>query len=208
MGDEQSDSGGVPCLIFEFQRLKGDCISFINTYNLSAQYIENSARPIENSSNIIHIGCLSLPTVAIDVKVDVSFAPLLDLVGAADAAHLQAESAALLADVSRDGIVAASLCSARNVACFKQLLDSCQLEIAYPAALVLRNLIEQPGAGPCFTNQDLLLSIAEKVTQCHVAVLVQRVLAEVLSIAGRCCENVISEECCNTVLHALEEAVP
>jgi len=191
----------------EFQRRSGDALTFSDTYKQAVAYLKGCFGPASSFSQAAGERVELAPQLkraALD-KADVS--PLLDMASLSELPSIQAECATALSDLAQDFESAQALCTARAFGEFKKLLQSDQLDVAYPTACLLLRLVQCPEASPCFADGGVLPLVLEKVRAKSTGALVQQKLAQVLRAAVSQCGQVLSDNAFQEVELALWETI-
>jgi len=107
---------------------------------------------------------------------------------------LKAEAAASLSNLASDDQEASCLCNGRAFDGFKELVQSSQDSIVYPAACTLSALAGRPEAAPHFVDQGILPVVADKIRSKSTSNIVHLELVKALStIAAKFPEEVSNE---------------
>jgi hypothetical protein len=166
----------------EFRRYSGDGMAFRGAYERAAEHL----KPLVVLLNppVPEAAPPALPVEVEDEEAaELNTKPLLDLLSSG-APELQADAAAMLAEVVQDDWEADRLCTAHAFDEFRRVLavDSLTKSVAYPMAYVLSKLAERPDAAQHFTaQQELVQLIHAQVCSTVACALVQQQFAQVLA---------------------------
>lgn len=137
----------------EFQRRRGDCVAFSNTFERVARYLapDLCVAAVAGREELPIELPLPIPSDTLMGIDEAGLQPLLDM-----ACHNQAEAAAALAERVQDSQAAAALCSAPVFEVLASLLQSDQVDVAYPTARLLSRLATRKEAATLFHTKGLL----------------------------------------------------
>jgi hypothetical protein len=192
----------------EFQRRRGDCVTFNNAYRRARAYLRvRTGSPSPMKTDEVEPLQISEYAAGLLTQDEIEITPLLDMAGMIHMPTMQADSATALADLAQDRKRAALLCTDRAFEQFKSLLHSDQTAVAYPISRTLSSLAERAEAAQHFVKQGILQIILEKVQSKATCALVQNSLVQTLSVAVSQCVSLLSEADVKALLDGLSAAV-
>mmetsp|Transcript_84565 Transcript_84565/g.217876 ORF Transcript_84565/g.217876 Transcript_84565/m.217876 type:complete len:466 (-) Transcript_84565:139-1536(-) len=195
----------------EFQRRSGDCLTFNNSYQQAVVHLKGVfAQPssfLQMQAVDAQLPQLRMPALSGCSLDQAEVAPLLDMASLTELPSVQAECATALSDLAQDFESAQNLCSMKAFDNIKKLLQTDQLDVAYPTSRLLLFLAQCPEAAPFFADGGLLPLMLEKVRSKSTGELVQHKLAQVLHATIGQCGRVLSEAAFQEVELALSEAI-
>lgn len=191
----------------EFQRRCGSVVVFSVVYQQAVEFMRPfCAGEHEPDRDAPGHGAFSQPP-QIPGGVDADVSPLLDMAGMVESPPLQAEAAAALASIARDG-EPLPLCNDRAFSEFKKLVQADSVDVAFPSAQLLKCLAQCPQAGRSFAESGIVSTMLARVLQpTAVCALVQRELAEAVAAAMTICASELPGPAAEDLAGKLGEAL-
>jgi len=180
------------CVALEVQRRSGDIVAFNHSYHMMADYLKLHVATVENMPDTTNTGIAFPPLPTIDEPDLSCLQPLIDMANATDAPELQAEAAIAFRELAKNHENVSSLCSDRTLGCLKKLLDHNRVDIAFPAAQVVRILATIPDVASCLCDEEFMASVVQQVNSTSATSLVKRELMHTMGALAKCSDCVDS----------------
>lgn len=190
----------------EFQRRSGSAVVFSEFYRQAAEFMRPlcAGLPEPDRHTTGRVALSPPPLVPGGLNTDVS--PLLDMAGMVESPLLQAEAAAALANIARDG-EPTPLCNDRAFSEFKKLVLAESVDVAFPSAQLLKHLAQCPQAGHLFAESGIMSTMLARILQPTVVGLVQQELAQAVAASMAICASELPGPAADDLAGRLGEAL-